>query len=134
MTLKTAQRRVMIIMQYEPSWFAECMSALGIFLWGAFALLTDDYDVTGMACIMPLFCLVLGPTRIAVLFSLRPEFRVLVACIGFVFWVVVASSLHHRSGFLPAEGMAVALAFGDVLTVGKFSLVAWLRTGARDAS
>jgi hypothetical protein len=129
MTTERAVRRIVMIMQYEPSWFAEVMSATGLFLWAVFAFMTDDYDVTGPACILPALCILFGPIRTAALFSLQAQWRVLAAIVAGAFWISIWSSLFTRSGFLPVHGIVIGVLLGDALTIGKFSLVAWLRGG-----
>ena len=124
MTMSKALRRVIFIIQYEPSWFAECMSATGLFFWAVFAFITDDFIKTDTALLLPLFGCLLGPARLLILFGLRAELRVFFAMTNFLVWVVLFDGLFRRYGIVPAEGLIIGVALGDVLTVGKFSLVA----------
>lgn len=127
MTHVKVVRRISLIIQYEPSWFAECMSATGIFLWALFAVLGDDFILTKHALLLPCFCLMFGPSRFLVLFGLRPELRVLVAMISWSIWATIGTSLFQTNGLLPAEGIIAGVALGDLLTVGKFSIVSLAR-------
>lgn len=119
------RQRVGLMLEFEPSWFAEAMSATGIFWWAAFALLSDDFDMHASAYVMPCLGLVAGPLRAALLFRLNPMPRVAAAAAGFVWWTTLLAGLMHQYGSVPMEGACLALMVGDALTVAKFSIWAW---------
>ena len=122
--LRGVGRRLALIVQFEPSWFAECVSAIGILLWSVFAILTDNYGVRGWSLAMPVAGLLVGPSRLFLLFRLDAAPRVAMAAVGFVWWGWICFTLYDRLGIVPAHGALMALALGDLLTVLKFSLSA----------
>ncbi len=118
------RQRLVTILEHEPSWFAECMSAVGILLWSCFALVGDDFDLAGGAVMMPMAGLVFGPARLGALFHLDAPPRVIAACLGFVWWAWLLTALGQQFGLVPSHGAFAALAIGDALTVCRFSIVA----------
>ena len=120
-------RRITFIIQYEPSWFAEFMSAASLFYWSFFAMISDDFFSHPNFYTTPALGLLLALTRLFALFRLIPELRVALAMANFLVWMSIFTGLYRVYGIVPAEGLIIGLAFGDVLTVGKFSLVSWIR-------
>lgn len=123
MSPRKAGRRIALIMEFEPSWIAEFMCAAGILLWSAFTY-GDAFTVRGWAWCMPIIGLAFGPARMALLFRLDPLPRVLAAAMSFVWWAWLTLSLFEAFGRVPTLGAFAALAMGDLLTVGKFSIAA----------
>lgn len=124
MTSQKISRRISNIIEYEPSWFSESGSALGILLWGYFALISDDYAVTGGAWVMPAVGLLFGPIRMLALFNLTPMLRVLLAAVAIIWWGWLIATLYAFKGSIPAlSGYSIG-AYMDVLTVARFSLIA----------
>lgn len=121
--------RAQLILNHEPSWFAEFTSGLGVVGWSALALLTDDYAVTGWAAVQPCLGLLFGCWRVATLIrvfvklELNLMARVLFSGIGFVWWLWLTALLIQHSGPLPGEGPFAAWAIAEVLTVLKFSML-----------
>lgn len=124
MTSSKASRRIANIIEYEPSWFAESGSALGIFLWSMFAMTTDDYKVTGMAWLMPAVGLLFGPLRLMALFQTTPMFRVACAMAGVIGWGWLYATLFASKGLIPGLAGYFVLGYMDMLTVARFSLIA----------
>ena len=127
--------RIVLILQYEPSWFAEFMSALGISAWSVLSWFTDDYRIHGWEWLMPGIGILFGPLRAWLLFHLDPAPRVVAAAAGAVWWGWLAYSMWKVWGAVPGESGLGALFVGDMLTLMKFSLAAVLaeREAARDA-
>ena len=124
MTQREAKRRIVLILEHEPSWVAEFASASGIFAWPLFVWLTDDVTVNGWAWLLPLFGLLFGPTRMGLLFSLKPETRVAAAIAGFIWWSWIIISLFSMRGIVPAHAGYLVPLIADLLTVAKFSVTA----------
>jgi hypothetical protein len=121
MTTRDVRRGIQLVLAYEPSWFAEVASAIGILFWGLFCFTTDDYVIHGTEWILPCIAVTFAPVRAWLLFRIWPGPRVLAAMLGFVFWGWVYFSLFRRFGSYPTEGPLIGLIVADLLTCGKFS-------------
>lgn len=118
--------RMSMILRYEPSWFAEAMSALAMAGWSLIAFLSDAYNMEGWGYAMPVVGILLGPARLLYLAKTDAEPRVVAACMAFCWWLPLGLSLFDQRGLVPALALFSAMALGDLLTVAKFSLVALL--------
>ena len=126
--VRAIYRRVDTVLRFEPSWFAECMAGVAMLLWSVSAFITDDHRMNALGYVAPLAGLLLGPARMAFLFRLNPEPRVLAACASFVWFAGLFAALCHTRGTVPGLGLIAAFMLGDLLTVAKFSLIAhWER-------
>lgn len=113
--------RLWVLLEYEPSWFAEFTSGLGMLLWGLFALLTDAYRVDGAGLIMPILGILLGPVRWLVLARLASAPRALFAFAGSAWWILITAALYQAHGLVPAHALYISAAVQDALTLAKFS-------------
>ena len=136
--------RLWYVLSYEPSWFAEFSSGLGMLLWGIFALLTLDYHVSGPDLVLPLVGVVVGPARWLTLARLNSAPRAALSFVAGSWWIIIASALYSHAGATMGIGADTALAVQDCLTLAKFSgpytrplfddLRRWLRDTPHDPS
>ena len=129
-----AQTRIAVILQYEPSWFAEFMSGLGILCWAILSFITDDYRIHGWEWAMPVIGLLFGPLRVWFLVHLDGLPRVLSAGAGVVWWGWLSYAMWHAWGPVPGEAALIALFAGDILTLAKFSFSAMIAEAEAGAS
>lgn len=113
--------RIALILQYEPSWIAECVSAVGITSWSVLSWYTDMYRLQGWDWFMPGVGIVFGPLRAFLLFHLTLVPRSLAAAAGAVWWAWLYYSMELVWGPVPGEAGFAALFVGDILTAAKFS-------------
>ena len=107
----------------EPSWFLEAGSGFGTLLWGALALLSDDYDLPTAGYVMPVVGMMFGPWRMIVVRG-SPFSRALACGLGSIWWVCLLSGLLHKYGLISGESLVIMALVGDILSIGKFSIIA----------
>lgn len=108
---------------YEPSYFFEAASGVGIFLWSFGALTSDDYHISGCGYVMPVAGVVFGLWRLW-LIRRDPIWRAAAAAGGMLWWILLVMGIVHHYGIMPMEGPCVAFAMGDFLTLCKFRILA----------
>ena len=125
MTIATLRGRIAWLLDYEPTWFPEFGSGLGILLWSAGCFLTNDWTVSGTDWLLPSIGLLFGPLRWVLLIRLWYPARMLAAFLAGVWWAWITCSLLHRMGIVPMLGAATAVFAMDALTTARFSMPAF---------
>jgi hypothetical protein len=110
------------LLEYEPSWFSEFGLAIGSFLWGFFALTTDDFKVSGWGYILPFLAIALSSVRFAILFKLWYGARVVMTGLSALLMAYVWWGLVGRYGVIPSMGWVAGGLASELLTAAKFSL------------
>lgn len=116
-------RRIRNGLLYEPSYHFEAASGLAALLWSGGVFLSDDYVLKPCAYIMPGIGLIFGCCRLLVLRG-DPIKRAALATFGIAWWMTLLIAQTNHYGIVPPEGLVAALLVGDLLTTGKFSIMA----------
>ena len=125
LTRNTTFHRILVIIQFEPSWIFEFVNALAMAGWGFGMMASDDYGKWTLGTwVLPMFGLLMLPLRLLAIVSTSSPLRASLAIVGVVWWGLLSFRVYDYQGFIGAVGVYSALMWGDFFTLMKFTTAA----------